>query len=153
MNIADLYNALGLTKTDFARKLGVSHVAITNIEKRKSISRHMIATICAVFPNINRAYLETGLGDMFISPEYRMVPGREMSNKKTQYYSPDRGDPPDLPDLVEKFVYVMRSEDTVTKEALKQNVIAFHVSVRRAEGAPADPRGSDFKIKKKKRAL
>lgn len=113
----------------------------------------MIATICAVFPNINRAYLETGLGDMFISPEYRMVPGREMSNKKTQYYSPDRGDPPDLPDLVEKFVYVMRSEDTVTKEAIKQNVIAFHVSVRRAEGAPADPRGSDFKIKKKKRAL
>lgn len=147
MNIADLYNALGLTKTDFARKLGVSHVAITNIEKRKSISRHMIATICAVFPRVSRAYLETGLGEMFVGNPDNGV-GTAFEDRA--HYDPSPEDPPDLPELVEKFVYVMRSEDTVTKEALKQNVIAFHVSVRRAEGAPADPRGSDFKIKKRK---
>jgi transcriptional regulator with XRE-family HTH domain len=135
-----------MTQLEFGRILGVSKKHIWEIEKDKTnISELLLGAVCAKF-GVSQTWLTTGQGEMFNHSKQN----RPIVNEELQRYELYPYDPPDLAELVDKFVYIMRSDDTVTKEALKQNVIAFHVSVRRAEGKPTEPGANDFKSKRKR---
>ena len=124
IDIKKLYISLGLNKTDFANKLGVTHVAIKHIEDRKTISKHMITTICAVFPRVSRQYLETGKGAMFITP-----PGEGASIVAEERLAYSRHGP-EIDSLIGILVEIMKSDNKTVKEALKQNLVAFQYAVR-----------------------
>ena len=57
----------GMTLEQFGNILGVTKVAISNIENgKRNVTEQMRKSICREF-NINPTWLETGEGDMFIS--------------------------------------------------------------------------------------
>lgn len=57
--------ALGLTKSKFAEKLGLTHSAISLIESGKNtLTEQNINLICLTF-QVNRSWLRTGKGSMF----------------------------------------------------------------------------------------
>jgi len=65
--INKLCEVLNLTQEEFAEKLGVTQSSISQIKSKNKISSRMVATICAVFPQVNRGWLTTGKGDMFVA--------------------------------------------------------------------------------------
>lgn len=128
IDIKMLYTALGLNKSDFASRLGVTHVAIKHIEDRKRISKHMIATICAVFPRVSRTYLETGRGEMFMKPDN----ATQVQDDRHVYRLPENLSA-DVQEMIDGLIEVMQSEEEETRLTLKQNVKAFVLSVRNAK--------------------
>lgn len=68
--IRELRKALDLTLEKFGANLGVTKVAISNIEKgNRNLTEQMIKAICNVNWNgkfVNEEWLRTGVGDMFI---------------------------------------------------------------------------------------
>ena len=65
--IKELCAALNLNYVEFSHKLGVTHGAISQIKTKNKISGRMITTICAVFPQVNKSWLETGKGEMLLA--------------------------------------------------------------------------------------
>lgn len=57
----------GLTLEEFGKRLGVTKVAISNIENgNRNLTEQMLKSICREF-NVSDKYLRSGLGNMFIS--------------------------------------------------------------------------------------
>ena len=64
--ISEIVRKLGITKTDFAKKLGLSQPFVSRICSGDSVpSDRTLADICRVF-NVNRRYLEHGEEPMFM---------------------------------------------------------------------------------------
>ena len=64
--IREVRNALGLTLEKFGDRLGVTKVAISNIEKgNRNLTEQMTKAICREF-NVDYMWLTTGDGEMFI---------------------------------------------------------------------------------------
>lgn len=64
--IREVRNTLGLTLEKFGDRLGVTKVAISNIEKgNRNLTEQMTKAICREF-NVNYMWLTTGDGEMFI---------------------------------------------------------------------------------------
>lgn len=64
--IREVRNTLGLTLEKFGDRLGVTKVAISNIEKgNRNLTEQMTKAICREF-NIDYMWLTTGDGEMFI---------------------------------------------------------------------------------------
>ena len=64
--IRELRNTLGLTLEKFGDRLGVTKVAISNIEKgNRNLTEQMTKAICREF-NVDYMWLTTGDGEMFI---------------------------------------------------------------------------------------
>lgn len=64
--IRDVRNTLGLTLEKFGDRLGVTKVAISNIEKgNRNLTEQMTKAICREF-NVDYMWLTTGDGEMFI---------------------------------------------------------------------------------------
>lgn len=64
--IREVRNTLGLTLEKFGDKLGVTKVAISNIEKgNRNLTEQMTKAICREF-NVDYMWLTTGDGEMFI---------------------------------------------------------------------------------------
>ncbi len=64
--VKELRKSLGLTMEKFGKRLGVTKVAISNIEKgNRNITEQMFKSICREF-NVNEEWLRTGKGDMHI---------------------------------------------------------------------------------------
>ena len=56
-----------LTQQDLADKLGISRYTIESYEyARREIPDRTISDICRVFPNLNKEWLVTGSGEMYI---------------------------------------------------------------------------------------
>lgn len=67
--VRELRKALGYTQTEFGGKIGLSRAEVANIElDRAPLRPATIPIICSVL-GVNRAWLETGEGEMFTSPE------------------------------------------------------------------------------------
>lgn len=68
--IKELRKTLGLTLEKFGESLGVTKVAISNIERgNRNVTDQMFKSICHVSWNgsfVNEEWLRTGEGDMFI---------------------------------------------------------------------------------------
>lgn len=64
--IREVRNTLGLTLEKFGNRLGVTKVAISNIEKgNRNLTEQMTKAICREF-NVDYMWLTTGDGEMFI---------------------------------------------------------------------------------------
>ena len=64
--IREVRNTLGLTLEKFGDRLGVTKVAISNIEKgNRNLTEQMAKAICREF-NVDYMWLTTGDGEMFI---------------------------------------------------------------------------------------
>lgn len=64
--IREVRNTLGLTLEKFGDRLGVTKVAISNIEKgNRNLTEQMTKAICREF-NVDDMWLTTGDGEMFI---------------------------------------------------------------------------------------
>lgn len=64
--IREVRNTLGLTLEKFGDRLGVTKVAISNIEKgNRNLTEQMTKAICREF-NVDSMWLTTGDGEMFI---------------------------------------------------------------------------------------
>lgn len=67
--IREVRNALGLTLEKFGDRLGVTKVAISNIEKgNRNLTEQMTKAICREF-NVDYMWLTTGDGEMFIDTD------------------------------------------------------------------------------------
>lgn len=66
--IAELLDALGITKTAFADKLKVSQQYISKLIRTGTPSDLLIDNICQRY-NVNEVWLRTGEGEMFLPPE------------------------------------------------------------------------------------
>lgn len=63
--VKELRKALGLTLEKFGERVGVTKVAISNIEKgNRNVTEQMFKSICREF-NANSEWLRTGQGEMF----------------------------------------------------------------------------------------
>ena len=64
--VKEIRKSLGLTLEKFGDKVGVTKVAISNIEKgNRNLTDQMAISICREF-NVNENWLRTGEGEMFI---------------------------------------------------------------------------------------
>lgn len=67
--IRKVRNALGLTLEKFGDRLGVTKVAISNLEKgNRNLTEQMTKAICREF-NVDYMWLTTGDGEMFIDTD------------------------------------------------------------------------------------
>lgn len=67
--IREVRSALGLTLEKFGDRLGVTKVAISNIEKgNRNLTEQMTKAICREF-NVDYIWLTTGDGEMFIDSD------------------------------------------------------------------------------------
>lgn len=67
--IREVRNALGLTLEKFGDRLGVTKVAISNLEKgNRNLTEQMTKAICREF-NVDYMWLTTGDGEMFIDTD------------------------------------------------------------------------------------
>ena len=63
--IKELRKSLKLSQTDFGKHLGVSRDVINNIENKRVAPTEPIIKLLVSEFNVNRAWLETGEGNMF----------------------------------------------------------------------------------------
>lgn len=67
--IKELRKSLNLTQAEFGASLGVADSTVGNWEKARQVPPpSMIVSICKAF-NVNREWLETGAGEMFVKEE------------------------------------------------------------------------------------
>lgn len=71
--IEQLISALGLTRTSFAERVGVSSNAITNW-KIRGIKGSAYEKIASAFPEVNMLWLQDGKGEMFKEKAEKMLP-------------------------------------------------------------------------------
>lgn len=65
--VRSLRKEVNMTLEEFGKRLGVTKVAISNIENgNRNLTKQMSKSICREF-NVNEEYLSTGTGDMFRS--------------------------------------------------------------------------------------
>lgn len=97
--IREVRNTLGLTLEKFGDRLGVTKVAISNIEKgNRNLTEQMTKAICREF-NVDYMWLTTGDGEMFVESDDdfferidRIMAGENESRKnmiKTLLYASD----------------------------------------------------------------
>lgn len=66
--IKEVRKALGLTLEKFGKSLGVTKVAISNIENgNRGVTEQMFLSVCRVY-NVNEDWLRNGTGEMFNKP-------------------------------------------------------------------------------------
>ena len=70
--IRDIRKKLGLTQSDFGRKIGIEGGSLSMIERGiNSLTEQNIKLICSIY-NVNEDWLRTGNGEMFNS---ELIPG------------------------------------------------------------------------------
>lgn len=92
--IMELRKSLNLTLEKFGNYLGVTKVAISNIEKgNRNVTEQMFKSICHVCWNgkfVNEEWLRTGVGEMFLElPQEDEIAGYVsdiLENKNTPFY-------------------------------------------------------------------
>ena len=63
--VREARNALGLSQTEFGARIGVSIDVIKNIENNRTNPSNLLLNHMCEIHHVNRAWLETGEGDMF----------------------------------------------------------------------------------------
>lgn len=124
-----LYKELNINQYQFAKKIGYTPGALSKIESGiNKPSKKLIKIICDIdWPGhgyVNRDWLLTGKGKIFKEQGY---PGTENLSVR-EIISPIYN--PELKNIIDAVVEIMTSDDKITKDALKQNIIAFQQSVR-----------------------
>ena len=67
--IKTLRQTLGMSQTDFGRKIGVTRSVLSNLDLGiTTLQDPLLSLVCSVF-NVRREWLETGFGEMFDQPD------------------------------------------------------------------------------------
>lgn len=66
--IREIRKDFGLSQKDFGKKLGVSRNVIANIENSRVIPDETLIKLLSIEFNVNREWLETGIGEKESSP-------------------------------------------------------------------------------------
>ena len=67
--IKTLRQTLGMSQTDFGRKIGVTRSVLSNLDLGiTTLQDPLLSLVCSVF-NVRREWLETGSGEMFDQPD------------------------------------------------------------------------------------
>lgn len=67
--IKTLRQTLGMSQTDFGRKIGVTRSVLSNLDLGiTTLQDPLLSLVCSVF-NVRREWLETGSGEMFEHPD------------------------------------------------------------------------------------
>ncbi len=120
--IKELRKHLKLNQADFALSIGIKQGSLSDIETGKTaVTQRMMTTICAVY-NVNREWLETGKGEM-------ILPGDQKETVREVRPQPHTRSP-DLQLVLDQVYEIMISGEKTIADALKQNVVAFHASVK-----------------------
>lgn len=113
--IREVRNTLGLTLEKFGDRLGVTKVAISNIEKgNRNLTEQMTKAICREF-NVDYMWLTTGDGEMFIDNDDdfieridRIMAGEDEARKN-----------------LFKFMLELSDDDIAALDRLMKNAIKF----------------------------
>lgn len=113
--IREVRNTLGLTLEKFGDRLGVTKVAISNIEKgNRNLTEQMTKAICREF-NVDYMWLTTGDGEMFIDNDDdfieridRIMAGEDEARKN-----------------LFKFMLELSDDDIATLDRLMKKAIKF----------------------------
>lgn len=106
--VREVRNALKLTLEKFGEKLGVTKVAISNIEKgNRNLTEQMAVSICREY-NVNYDYLMNGEGEMFGA-----LPQTILDELCKQY---------DLDDLDRKLLDFYLTLDSDVRQAVKKHI-------------------------------
>lgn len=67
--IKTLRQTLGMSQTDFGRKIGVTRSVLSNLDLGiTTLQDPLLSLVCSVF-NVRREWLESGSGEMFEQPD------------------------------------------------------------------------------------
>lgn len=67
--IKTLRQTLGMSQTDFGRKIGVTRSVLSNLDLGiTTLQDPLLSLVCSVF-NVRREWLESGAGEMFEQPD------------------------------------------------------------------------------------
>lgn len=121
--IQEVRKTLGMTLEKFGQRLGVTKVAISNIEKgHRNVTEQMKKAICREY-GVNEAWLTSGNGKMFLSlsdevkrldifEKYFQSLGFSINHKVTKWHYKN----PDEPDLSERIQIVDEAEYILSKD-------------------------------------
>lgn len=106
--VQEIRKSLKLTLEKFGEKLGVTKVAISNIEKgNRNLTEQMAVSICREY-NVNYDYLMNGEGEMFDT-----LPQTVLEELCKQY---------DLDDLDRKLIDLYLTLDPDVRQAIKKHI-------------------------------
>ena len=119
--IQEVRKTLGMTLEKFGQRLGVTKVAISNIEKgHRNVTEQMKKSICREY-GVNEAWLTSGNGKMFLSDEVKRLDifekyfqslGFSINHKVTKWHYKN----PDEPELSERIQIVDEAEYILSKD-------------------------------------
>lgn len=119
--IRELRKKLGLSGEKFGEKLGVTRVAISNIENgNRNVTDQMFKGICREF-NVNPDWLRTGDGEMFVLPEDETAAiVSELLEETTPFY-----------DHIINIVKTYRDLDDTSQRALDNFILQLYKNVQK----------------------
>jgi len=128
------------TQKEFAKALGVTPTHISTAIKGKSgVSALFITAVCLRW-NVNRQWLETGKGKMFLTEkhennviQYNQSPLAEALKERVVAYQTKVNSKEHLDKLQQMIVAlidIMESENNTVKTAIESNLVAFQYTVQ-----------------------
>lgn len=117
--VKELRKFLGLSGEKFGEKLGVTRVAISNIENgNRSVTSQMFKSICREF-GVNEEWLRTGEGEMFVpvtaDDEFAMIVGEIMISDDAAFKTAivEAWKRPELRKLVWEYMKVLQNNNNL----------------------------------------
>lgn len=117
--VKELRKFLGLSGEKFGEKLGVTRVAISNIENgNRSVTSQMFKSICREF-GVNEEWLRTGEGEMFVpvtaDDEFAMIVGEIMISDDAAFKAAivEAWKRPELRKLVWEYMKVLQNNNNL----------------------------------------
>lgn len=116
--IQEVRKTLGMTLEKFGQRLGVTKVAISNIEKgHRNVTEQMKKAICREY-SVNEVWLTSGNGKMFLSDEVKRLDifekyfqslGFSIDHKVTKWHfeNPNEPDPAERVQIPDEAVYIL----------------------------------------------
>lgn len=116
--VQEVRKRLGMTLEKFGQRLGVTKVAISNIEKgHRNVTEQMRKSICREY-NVNELWLMSGQGEMFVADEVKHLEiienyfkslgfSMEYNVTKWHFENPDEPDPAERVQIPVEAVYIL----------------------------------------------
>lgn len=116
--VQEVRKRLGMTLEKFGQRLGVTKVAISNIEKgNRNVTEQMRKSICREY-NVNELWLMSGQGEMFVADEVKHLEiienyfkslgfSMEYNVTKWHFENPDEPDPAERVQIPDEAVYIL----------------------------------------------
>lgn len=116
--VQEVRKRLDMTLEKFGQRLGVTKVAISNIEKgHRNVTEQMRKSICREY-NVNELWLMSGQGEMFVADEVKHLEiienyfkslgfSMEYNVTKWHFENPDEPDPAERVQIPDEAVYIL----------------------------------------------